>query len=118
MKQTFSKSQRVVRGDDFTLIIRRGVCVADGVLVMFAVASDPDAGPRLGITIPKKVGNAVCRNQWKRWIRESYRTQQQSVPPGIDIIIRPKKDAKPTWASIKKSVPKLAAKAAKKLARI
>ncbi|MGB7347782.1 MAG: ribonuclease P protein component [Pirellulaceae bacterium] len=116
MRQSFSKTQRVIHGDDFTMILRRGVCVADGVLVLFAVATADDRLPRLGITIPKKTGNAVARNRWKRLIRESYRTQQESIPNGIDFIVRPKKGAKPDWKSIKKSVPKLAAKAAKKLA--
>lgn len=29
--------------------------------------------PRLGITVSKKVGNAVCRNRIKRYIREFFR---------------------------------------------
>lgn len=90
--------------------------MADGVLVMFVISTADDQTSRLGITIPKKTGNAVVRNRWKRLIRESYRTQQMLVPPGLDLIVRPKKGAKPDWVSIKKSVPKLAAKAAKKLA--
>jgi ribonuclease P protein component len=116
MQKRFPKTQRVVRGDEFTLILRRGVCVADGTLVMFAVL-DPDSRPlRLGITIPKKTGNAVVRNRWKRLIRESYRTQQHSLPRGMNVVVRPKKDAKADWNKIKKAIPSLVNRAAKKLA--
>ncbi len=115
MRQTFSKSRRIVKGDQFTMILRRGVCVADGVLVMFAVATENQNDSRLGITIPKKAGNAVVRNRWKRLIRESFRTQADAIPCGMDLIVRPKKDAVACWATIQKSVPKLATRAAKKL---
>ena len=112
----FSKSQRVVSSEDFTRILRRGACAADGVLVLFAVRGADNVPSRLGITIPKKVGNAVARNQWKRWIRESYRTQQNRIPNGYDFVVRPKKGAQPSWSSIQKAVPYLANKAIKRIA--
>lgn len=108
--------------------------MADGILVMFCVpirsarlgsiaskveASDTAetsiAGPsRIGITIPKKTGNAVVRNHWKRLIREAFRTSQHEIPAGFDFVVRPKKDAVATWRAIQKSVPKLAQRAAKR----
>ena len=66
---------------------------------------------RLGVTIPKKTGNAVVRNQWKRWIRESFRTQRAKIPVGYDLIVRPKKDATPDGFMIRKNLPRLAVKA-------
>lgn len=112
MRYTFGKHQRVVKAARFTLAMRRGACAADGVLVMFAIRNDDDAPARLGVTIPKKTGNAVVRNRWKRLIRESFRLQQHGLPPGHEFVVRPKKGAKPRWSAIKKSIPKLAAKAA------
>lgn len=109
----FSKQVRVRRSEEFTFAIRRGKCAADAVLVLFAVASDPGRPPRLGITIPKKTGNAVTRNRWKRLIRESFRTQISDVPAGFDYVIRPKKNAILNWIAIKKSVPRLAQRAAR-----
>ncbi|MFK8114259.1 MAG: ribonuclease P protein component [Rubripirellula sp.] len=110
LPNSFSKSQRITRGDDFTRILHNGQYAADGTLVVFVIASDRDS-PRLGVTIPKKAGNAVVRNQWKRWIRESFRTQQDLIPAGFDYIVRPKKGAKPSWQEIQKSMPRLAKKA-------
>ncbi len=111
----FRKSQRVVRSKQFTLILRKGACAADGVLVLFAVEAESTPSPRLGITIPKKMGNAVIRNRWKRLIRESFRTQQDQIPSGYDFIIRPKKGAQPAWETIRRSVPALARKAVKRI---
>lgn len=111
MRYSFSKHQRVLRGVDFTRILKKGRFVADGTLVMFAIESVEFSKPRLGITIPKKTGNAVARNRWKRLIRESFRTQQDQMPTGFDYVIRPKKGAALNWSRIRKSVPKLAKKA-------
>lgn len=112
MRYLLGKKQRVIRKDDFTRTLRKGNCAADGTLVVFALPAKKSPIAKLGITIPKKMGNAVVRNRWKRLIRESFRTQQDQVPPGFDYIVRPKKGAKPMWSEIEKSIPKLTKKAA------
>ncbi len=115
MRYSFGKTRRVTRSGDFTKIIRSGTCVADGTLVMFALPRPlSDEAIRIGITIPKKTGNAVVRNRWKRLIRESFRQQQASLPAGYEFIVRPKRGAKPDWLAIQKSIPRLALKAAKR----
>ncbi|MDV6031220.1 MAG: ribonuclease P protein component [Phycisphaera sp. RhM] len=116
----FPKSKRVVSGRSFTLALRKGGCAADGCLVVFAFPRDPGddrsaQSRRLGVTIPKKTGNAVVRNRWKRWIRESFRTQQAAFPVGFDFVVRPKKDAVASWSTIQRSLPKLAHKAVRRL---
>lgn len=113
----FPKTRRVTKGGDFTRAMRRGGFAADGMLVVFALprSGDHDTPTRLGVTIPKKTGNAVVRNQWKRLIRESFRTQQASIPAGFDIVVRPKKDAVLEWAIIRRGLPKLANKAIRRI---
>lgn len=105
------KSQRVCRGSEFGDAIRGGSVAADGVLVVFVVPARCEVSPRLGVTIPKKTGNAVVRNRWKRWIREAFRIRQHEIPTGYDIIVRPKKDAVGDWQSIERSIRKLVPKA-------
>lgn len=51
-----------------------------------------DQGPiRLGITVTRKVGNAVRRNRIKRLVREWFRQRRESVK-GLDLVIIAKRD--------------------------
>ena len=125
----FPKQARVIRGDDFSDIIRNGAYAADAVLVVnvrTAAAGPPQPaapevagaaapGMKLGISIPRKTGSAVVRNRWKRWIREAFRTQRQQLPAGLEIIVRPRRDASGSYAAVAKSLGATVRRAAKKL---
>jgi ribonuclease P protein component len=41
---------------------------------------------RMGITVTKKIGKAVCRNRCKRVIRAAYRLLEPQLPSGWDFI--------------------------------
>jgi len=47
----------------------------------------------LGITVSRKVGNAVCRNQIKRWIRELFRKHYKQFGRVADISIIARRQA-------------------------
>lgn len=113
----FPKNARVTHGDDFTAIIRRGPYAADDVVVVNVRWSEGDGRSlaRLGITIPKKTGNAPTRNRWKRWLREAFRTQREQFPRGVDVIIRPKRDAVGSFEAVRRTLPKTIARAVNKL---
>lgn len=49
----------------------------------------PDAGPaRVGVTVTKKVGNAVIRNRTRRRLKEAARLLLKAAPVrGVDLVL-------------------------------
>jgi ribonuclease P protein component len=61
-------------------------------LVLYAMLRTDRNAPhaaRLGITVSKKVGNAVVRNRIKRWVRESYRRLGHIGEIDVVVIAKP-----------------------------
>ena len=114
-EQSFGRQFRLRTAAEFDRVYRAKVYAADDVLVVNASASDLPH-PRLGLSVSKKVGNAVTRNRWKRLIREAFRLMRSELPPGIDLVVRPQKGASAELTTIKESLPALAARVAKRLA--
>ena len=54
--------------------------------MVLVLAGSPDR-IRVGLTVSRKVGNAVVRNRVKRWLRETIRTQLDGIPRGFDIVV-------------------------------
>lgn len=49
---------------------------------------DPSAGPRVGFTVTKKVGNAAVRNRVRRRLREAVRiAAADDMQPGNDYVV-------------------------------
>jgi len=67
---------------------------ASGRLVVLC-ANSRRADSRIGITVSRKVGNAVIRNRIKRYVREVFRRIQHDVDPVQDILVI----ARPTAAT-------------------
>ena len=111
----FIAELHIRRQSDFDRVYQQRVYAADDVLVVNGCRNDrPQA--RLGLSVSRAVGNAVVRNRWKRRIREAFRLTRAQLPAGIDFVVRPKRGAGPDFHAIRASLPKLAAKIARRLA--
>jgi putative membrane protein insertion efficiency factor/ribonuclease P protein component len=94
-RQSFPKTLRVRQQADFDRAYQARLFAADDVLVVNACPTDLPH-PRLGLSVSKKVGNAVARNRWKRLIREAFRLLQAELPGGVDLIVRPQSSVR-SW---------------------
>jgi ribonuclease P protein component len=83
------KAARLRRRREFIEVQQRGRRLFSGELLVLALDSG-GPGPRIGITVSSRVGNAVERNRLKRWIREAWRGMVGVYPPAdVVVIARP-----------------------------
>ena len=114
MSEGFSRRQRIRSKADFDRVYRANAYAADDVLVV-QVARAAQAESRLGISVSRKVGSAVQRNYWKRLVRESFRRNHRELPRHLEIVVRPRKGAVPSYRAIAASLPRLVRRAVKRL---
>lgn len=50
-------------------------------------AEDPSPVARLGITVTRKIGNAVERNRVKRAVREAFRRRRSEIRSGLALVV-------------------------------
>lgn len=63
---------------------------------------------RIGITVSRKVGNAVRRNRVKRMVRENFRRMRSRMTGAWDINIIAKKDAADlSWSEVGSALAQL-----------
>lgn len=85
--QTLPKQARVRKRREFLHIQNSGRRSATRHFLVVH-RRDETAGPsRLGITVTRKIGNAVVRNQVKRAVRESFRACRARLSPGLAVVV-------------------------------
>ena len=105
MDLRFRKSERLTRRPQF-LEARRQGRRAEGRWVILYLAENQLDHPRLGVTVSKRVGNAVVRNRWKRRLREIFRHQKREFG-AHDVVIIVKRGAEtPTFEELQADVLK------------
>ncbi|MBF0614852.1 MAG: ribonuclease P protein component [Magnetococcales bacterium] len=82
----FPKSARLRNAREFQLVSSRGRRGSSAFFVVLTFQTAQSA-VRLGVTVSKKVGNAVQRNRVKRVIRETFRVHQGRLTPGLDCVV-------------------------------
>ncbi|MBL4698760.1 MAG: ribonuclease P protein component [Phycisphaerales bacterium] len=75
----FRRRHRISGSDEFAAVFGGKLRKTRGVVTVFLLANDR-AEHRLGLSVGKRVGNAVVRGRLKRMMREAFRHQRAQLP--------------------------------------
>jgi ribonuclease P protein component len=85
------KRGRLSRSAEFERVYRQGRSVGNRFLVLYsfprASAGEEADGPRLGVSVSRKVGGAVDRNRVKRLLREAFGAVAERIPADHDVVV-------------------------------
>lgn len=84
------KAYRIKNNREFQEIFRTGKSFANRELVIYYRKKPKQKHFRVGISVGKKLGNAVTRNRIKRYIRESFNhlnNKNKKIKEEYDIIV-------------------------------
>jgi ribonuclease P protein component len=85
-----TKRPRLSRSSDFQRIYRQGSSTASRFLVLYSFKRPAETGadgPRLGLSVSKKLGGAVVRNRVKRLLREAFRGCAGNLAEEYDLVV-------------------------------
>ena len=109
--QHLPSERRLRHSADFSRVYRQRRAASDSHLLVYGAKNGfPQA--RIGLSVSRKVGPSVCRNRWKRAIREAFRTHLTEIPGGIDWVVIPRQGAIPQQAAVVRSLLELTSKIA------
>lgn len=102
------KAYRIKKEKEFQLVFQKGASFANRQLVIYYLKKDHQQHFRIGLSVSKKIGNAVTRNKVKRYIRQAFIDLENVIKDNYDIIIIARNPVKEmNYHEIKKSVQHL-----------
>jgi ribonuclease P protein component len=95
------KRGRLSRSAEFERVYRQGRSLGNRHLVLYvfprgAATATPElsSGPRLGLSVSRKVGGAVDRNRVKRLLREAFSLESALLPTDADVVVVARPEAR------------------------
>jgi len=85
--ESMKKAFRIKKNNDFQDVFKKGKSVANRQFVIYILKKEDQEHFRIGLSVSKKIGNAVKRNQIKRYIRQVFHELQDQVDEGKDYVI-------------------------------
>ncbi|ANU09363.1 ribonuclease P [Planococcus antarcticus DSM 14505] len=81
-----NKHQRIKKNKEFQHIFKKGKSFANRQFIVYVLKGEQTEF-RLGLSVSKKVGNAVARNRIKRYTRQTFLELKDDLQPKDYIII-------------------------------
>src|SRR5919204_2421565 len=91
------RRRRLSRSAEFERVYRQGRSKGNRFLVLYAFPrddQDADDGPRLGLSVSRRVGGAVDRSRVKRVLREAFWAEAPRLPEGSDYVVVARPEAR------------------------
>jgi ribonuclease P protein component len=90
--ETLSRGDRLRKRREFEECYASGVRASGRFIQVFLSSGETPRGGngtcRLGISVPRRVGNAVARNRVRRRLREIFRRERAAVPaPALALVV-------------------------------
>ena len=88
LDRSFSAAARFHHRHQFLRLQREGTRFQTAHFVLYAAISPDRSGSRLGLTVSRRIGNAVVRNRVKRRSRECYRLElRRRLPLHTELLV-------------------------------
>ena len=82
-----NKRQRIKKNEEFQKVFKKGKSFANRQFVIYGLKKEDQTEFRIGLSVGKKVGKAVTRNQIKRYIRQTFLELKDDVRHDMDYVI-------------------------------
>lgn len=87
------KSLRLRNRADFSRVYRHGKSFANHQFVVYWFSRKQVERFRAGVSVSKKIGNAVVRNRMRRLVKEIVRHHEAEIVGGLDLVFIVRKGA-------------------------
>lgn len=105
MVRKVKKAYRIKKETEFQHVYRHAETFANRQLVLYVYPKVEQAHFRVGLSVGKRIGNAVKRNQVKRYLRQALHELEAEIPMAYDYLLIARPDiATKDGATIKKSI--------------
>jgi ribonuclease P protein component len=113
---TFRKQEHLRSPIDFKRVYERKCSVSNPCLIVYGCPNELGHS-RIGLSVSRKVGNAVARNRFKRLYREAFRLTRAELPSGLDLVLIPRSSRGPSLEEVRASLRELISTVARRLER-
>ena len=90
----FPKFRRLLKRADFQRVYDAGRKLQSSSFSVICLRRPEEGGPRVGLTVPRALGDAVGRNRIRRRMREAIRVELWRLEESWDLVFHPRRSVR------------------------